>query len=239
MITEQKSTIDHPVTSLDEWITASATLLAKEKELTRFRDEVSRMRRALPWTRVEKEYVFQGPDGQHSLSDLFDGKSQLIVYHFMYGPDSDDGCPGCSFVSDHVDAARQHFEHHDVAYVAISRAPLEVFAPFKKRMGWTFRWLSSAGNDFNYDHDVSYRKSELEAGPVRHNFAMQSLRGEEQPGLTVFIKAEDGTIYRTYSTYERGLDMLVGAYNFLDLTPKGRNESGPMDWVTFHDKYTS
>jgi len=237
MSTNQTLTIDHPVVTLDEWIAAGAKLLAREKELTRFRDEVSKLRRELPWTRVDKDYVFEGPDGRQSLSDLFEGKSQLIVYHYMYEAHWDEGCPGCSFVSDHVDAARQHFENHDVAYVAISRAPLEVFLPFKKRMGWTFRWLSSAGNEFNYDCGVSYRKPDLEAGPVLHNFTMQKLSGVEQPGLSVFTKGPDGQIYRTYSTYERGLDMLVGAYNFLDLTPKGRNESSPMDWMNFHDRY--
>lgn len=230
-------TIDHPVTSFDEWIKAGAQLLAKEKELTRFRDEVSRLRRELPWVRVDKNYVFEGPEGKQSLSDLFDGKSQLIIYHYMFEPGAKEGCPGCSFVCDHVDAARQHFEHHDVAFAAISRAPLGEFRPFKKRMGWNFRWLSSAGSEFNYDFGVSYRRAELDAGPVLHNFTMQKLNGEEQPGLTVFTKGDDGAIYRTYSTYERGLDMLVGAYNFLDLTPKGRNESGPMDWISFHDSY--
>jgi predicted dithiol-disulfide oxidoreductase (DUF899 family) len=181
--------------------------------------------------------VFEGQDGPVSLSDLFGGRSQLIVYHFMYGPGWDEGCPGCSFVCDHVDAARQHFEHHDVAYVAVSRAPLAEFQAFKKRMGWTFPWVSSNKNSFNYDFGVSYRREDLDKGPVLHNFVLQKLSGEEQPGLSVFMKDAEGNIYRTYSTYERGLDLLIGAYNYLDLTPMGRNESSAMEWMSFHDRY--
>jgi predicted dithiol-disulfide oxidoreductase (DUF899 family) len=198
---------------------------------------MSAARRELPWMKVETDYVFEGPDGPVSLADLFDGRSQLIVYHFMYGPGWEEGCPGCSFVCDHVDAARRHFEHHDVAYVTVSRAPLADFQAFKERMGWTFRWVSSSQNSFNYDFGVSYHREDLDHGPVLHNFVMQKLSGEEQPGLTVFTRDEEGNIYRTYSTYERGLDLLIGAYNYLDLTPKGRNESSPMDWMSFHDQY--
>ena len=227
----------HNVVSPDEWITAGAALLKKEKEFTKARDAISAARRDLPWVKVETDYVFEGLDGPVSLAELFNGRSQLIVYHFMYAPGWDEGCSGCSFVCDHVDGARQHFEHHDVAYVAVSRAPLAEFQAFKKRMGWTFRWVSSSKNNFNYDFGVSYRKSDLEKGPVLHNFIEQKLSGEEQPGLTVFTKDEEGNIYRTYSTYERGLDMLIGAYNYLDLTPKGRNESGPMSWMCLHDQY--
>ncbi|AIE84463.1 DUF899 domain-containing protein [Fimbriimonas ginsengisoli] len=227
----------HQVVSLSEWIAAGKDLLQKEKEFTRARDALSAARRDLPWVKVESDYVFEGPDGPVSLSELFDGRSQLIVYHYMYAPGWDEGCIGCSFVCDHVDSARQHFEHHDVAYVAVSRAPLAEFQEFKKRMGWSFRWVSSAKNSFNYDYGVSYRKEELEKGPVLHNFTMQKLSGEEQPGLSVFTKDADGNIYRTYSSYERGLDLLIGAYNYLDLTPKGRNETGPMSWLNFHDRY--
>lgn len=228
---------DHPVVSQKEWIEAGAKLLAKEKELTKLRDEVSRLRRELPWVRVAKDYVFDGPEGQVRLSEIFAGKSQLIVYHFMYAPGWDEGCPGCSFVSDHFDGARMHFEHNDVSFAVVSRAPLAEFMPFKNRMGWTFRWLSSSGTDFNYDFGVSFRPEDLQKGPVLYNFTLQKLTGEEQPGLSVFFKNAKGEIFHTYSTYERGLDLLIGAYNFLDLVPKGRNESGPMDWMTYHDRY--
>jgi len=227
----------HNVVSQDEWISAGNALLKKEKEFTKARDAMSAARRELPWLKVETNYVFEGPDGPVSLSDLFNGSSQLIVYHFMYEPGWDEGCPGCSFVCDHVDGARQHFEHHDVAFVAVSRAPLAEFQAFSKRMGWTFRWVSSNQNNFNYDFGVSYHREDLDKGPVLHNFIMQKLKSEDQPGLTVFTKDAEGNIYRTYSTYERGLDLLVGAYNFLDLTPLGRNESGPMSWMNFHDQY--
>ena len=232
-----RTTANHRVVTHSEWIEASRKLLAKEKELTRMRDQVSEARRDLPWVKVEKEYLFDTPDGERSLADLFDGRSQLIVYHFMFGPGWEEGCPGCSFVSDHVDAARQHFEHHDVTYLAISRAPLDEFAPYKKRMGWTFPWYSSAGTDFNYDFGVSYRPADLEAGPVFHNFTLQKLSGQEQPGLSVFIKDDQGAVYHTYSSFERGLDLLIGAYNFLDLTPLGRNEEDAMDWMQRHDEY--
>ena len=227
----------HPTVPLDEWLDASSDLLKKEKEFTRARDAMSATRRELPWTKVEKDYVFESPEGPVSLADLFDGRSQLIVYHFMFAPGDEEGCSGCSFVCDHVDTARQHFEHNDLAFVAVSRAPLADFEPFKKRMGWTFHWVSSNKTSFNYDFGVSFRREDLDAGPVLYNFTTQKLRSEEQPGLTVFTKDSEGNVYRTYSTYERGLDLLLGAYNYLDLTPKGRNESGPMSWMTYHDKY--
>ena len=228
----------HQVVSQDQWMSDATALLKKEKEFTRARDAMSALRRDLPWVKVDTEYVFESPEGPVSLSELFKGRSQLIVYHFMFAPGWDEGCSGCSFVSDHVDGARQHFEHHDVAFAAVSRAPLADFEAFKKRMGWTFTWVSSNGNNFNYDYGVSFRRDDLDKGPVMYNFTVQKLNSEEQPGLTVFTKDEDGTIYRTYSTYERGLDMLVGAYNYLDLTPKGRNETGPMSWMCLHDEYS-
>jgi predicted dithiol-disulfide oxidoreductase (DUF899 family) len=227
----------HPTISGPEWIIAGAELLSKEKAFTKARDEISRLRRELPWTKVETDYTFETEDGPKILSDLFNGKSQLIAYHFMYEPGDKEGCPGCSFVCDHVDGARQHFENHDVAFVAVSRAPLAVFEGYKKRMGWTFEWVSSAGTTFNYDFGVSFHRADLDSGPVLYNFKIQPIRGEEQPGMTVFIKDADGTIYRTYSTYERGLDLFVGAYNFLDITPNGRNENSPMEWVSRHDQY--
>lgn len=232
-----ETTPAHPIVSPEEWLAAGAEFLKREKAFTQERDALSAARRELPWTKVEKTYVFDTPDGPRSLSELFDGRSQLVVYHFMFAPGDEEGCPGCSFVCDHVDAARRHFEHHDVAFVAVSRAPLADFQPFKRRMGWTFRWASSNGGSFNYDYGVSFRREDLDRGPVVYNFVEQRLRSEEQPGLTVFAKDAEGNVYRTYSTYERGLDLLLGAYNFMDLTPQGRNESGPMSWVKFHDRY--
>jgi predicted dithiol-disulfide oxidoreductase (DUF899 family) len=228
---------NHPVISNDKWIEAGAKLLVKEKELSHMRDQVAKLRRELPWVPVEQDYVFEGPDGKVKLSELFKGKNQLIIYHCMWGFDDDDGCPGCSLIMDHVDSARQHFEHHDIAFAAISHAPVSKFIAFKKKMGWTFPWLSSAENTFNYDFGVSYKREDLSKGPVLHNFTMQKLNGEEQPGLSAFFKNDRGEIFRTYSTYERGLDLLIGAYNYIDLTAEGRNESGPMDWVNFHDRY--
>jgi predicted dithiol-disulfide oxidoreductase (DUF899 family) len=237
MTTTATNVIDHEVVSQKEWLAASAELLAREKELTKHRDEVSKLRRDLPWVRVEKDYVFEGPNGKETLSDLFGGNSQLITYHFMYAPGDEEGCPGCTFVSDHTDAANLHLPHHDVTLLAVSRAPLGEFLPYKKRMGWNFKWVSSAGSDFNYDFQASFKRDDLDSGPVLYNFAMQKLKGEEQPGLSVFYKDPEGNIYHTYSSYERGLDLLIGTYNYLDLTPKGRNESSPMDWLERHDKY--
>jgi predicted dithiol-disulfide oxidoreductase (DUF899 family) len=229
---------NHKVVAPQEWIEASQALLAQEKALTKQRDAVSRLRRELPWVRVTQDYLFDSSDGKETLDELFDGRSQLITYHFMYGPGWDEGCSGCSFVSDHIDAVNQHLRHHDVTLVAVSRAPLAEFQAFKKRMGWQFKWVSSNGCDFNYDFGVSYHKDELDRGKVLHNFAMQKLGSEEQPGLSVFYKNADGEIFHTYSSYERGLDMLLGTYNYLDLTPKGRNESGPMEsWMRLHDAY--
>lgn len=227
----------HRVVSKVEWFEERRAFLELEKEFTRRRDEISRLRRELPWVKVDKNYVFDGPDGKETLSDLFGDNSQLIVYHFMFGPGWDDGCTGCSFVSDHIDGANQHLAHHDVSLVAVSRAPRSEFEPYKERMGWKIKWVSSNRTDFNFDYGVSYTRDELEKGPVFHNFVIQKLSGDEQPGLSVFYKDEAGDIYHTYSTYERGLDMLVGAYNYLDLTPKGRNETSPMDWMCRHDEY--
>lgn len=237
MNTKTENLSGHQVVTQDEWIRASSEFLAKEKEFTKLRDDISRQRRELPWVRVEKDYSFEDSDGRVTLSELFGDKSQLIVYHFMFGPGWTDGCTGCSFVSDHFDGMLQHLKAKDVAFVAVSRAPLNEFQAFKKRMGWNFPWLSSAGSDFNYDFGVSFRQEDLDQGPVMYNFKVQPIRNDEQPGLTVFYKDQDGAIYRTYSTYERGLDLLIGTYNFLDLLPKGREEEGPMDWVLHHDKY--
>jgi predicted dithiol-disulfide oxidoreductase (DUF899 family) len=233
----------HKVVSRDEWLIARKAHLAHEKEFTKSRDRMSAERRALPWVKIDKNYVFDGPDGKQSLSDLFDGRSQLIVYHFMLTPGSDHVCPGCSFLSDHVDAARMHFEHNDVSFAAISRAPYSQIEPVRKRMGWRFRWLSSFGTDFNYDFHVTLDEA---VAPAEYNYMSRAehlQKGEpwftqgEQPGLSVFYKDAAGNVFHTYSTYARGGDILIGAYNYLDLTPKGRNETTIMDWVRRHDEY--
>lgn len=229
---------EHAVVSEAEWVKARQELLAREKAFTRAKDELAAARRELPWVRVEKEYLFDGPDGKVSLRDLFEHRSQLIVYHFMMGPDWEEGCSGCSFLMDHLDGALHHLPHHDVSVVVVSRAPLGNIEKFKKRMGWGFRWVSSLESDFNYDYHVSFRSEELERGPVFYNYKEQKLKGEEQPGLSVFYKDERGEIFHTYSTYERGMDILLGAYNYLEFTPKGRNEvNGMGDWMRLHDTY--
>jgi len=232
------------VVSRDEWLAARKALLSQEKEFTKARDEVSRRRRDLPWVKVDKNYVFDTPKGKRSLADLFEGRSQLIVYHFMFGPDWNEGCKSCSFVSDHLDAARVHIVNHDVMFVAVSRAPLDKLDAFKKRMGWGFDWVSSYGTDFNHDYHVTFTGDEVAKGNAYYNYAalgyragQQVLPTQEAHGLSVFAKDGAGNVYHTYSTYARGCDILLGAYNLLDLTPKGRNERGPMDWIRYHDKY--
>jgi predicted dithiol-disulfide oxidoreductase (DUF899 family) len=229
------------VVSREEWLSARTELLAREKQLTRQRDEVDRQRRELPWVRVEKNYVFASPNGQQTLSDLFEGRSQLIVSHFMFGPGWKEGCVGCSFRSDHVDGTLSHLEHHDVSFVTISRAPFQEIESFKKRMGWRFRWLSSFSSDFNYDYHVSFDKDEIVTGKVYYNYGSRELVSEELSGLSVFFKDETGQIFHTYSTYGRGDEVVDTTYMYLDLTPKGRDETGPNhnlgDWVRHHDKY--
>jgi predicted dithiol-disulfide oxidoreductase (DUF899 family) len=230
----------HKIVSKDEWLTARKQYLTKEKEFTRQRDQLSAERRNLPWVKVEKNYVFDGPKGKESLADLFDGRSQLIVYHFMFGPGWEQGCPSCSFLSDHIDGATVHLAHRDVTLLAVSRAPLSQIEAFKKRMGWRFKWVSSYGNDFNFDYHVSFTKDEMAKGKVYYNYGMQEFPSEEGPGISVFYKDGSGDIFHTYSSYARGLDMLVGTYNYLDLAPKGRDEEGlpwTMAWLRHHDKY--
>jgi predicted dithiol-disulfide oxidoreductase (DUF899 family) len=234
--------IEHPqVVSRGEWFAARKELLVKEKQLTRQRDEIDRQRRELPWVKVEKEYRFEGPDGQRSLADLFEGRSQLIVSHFMFGPGWKEGCVGCSFRSDHVDGALVHLEHHDVSFVTVSRAPLAEIEAFKKRMGWRFLWLSSFGNEFNYDYQVSFKKEEIATGSVTYNYEVRDFVSEEASGLSVFYKSPAGEIFHTYSTYGRGDEVVDTTYMYLDLTPKGRDENGPYhnlgDWVRHHDRY--
>ena len=229
------------VVSREEWREARKALLVKEKEFTRRRDELTRLRRELPWVKVEKNYVFDAPEGKKSLAELFGDKGQLLVYHFMFGPDSEEGCRSCSFLSDHIDGANWHLPQRDVRLLAVSRAPLAKIETFKKRMGWRFDWVSSSGSDFNFDYGVSFSKEEVAKDQVSYNYAVSPAFGsEELPGLSAFSKDAAGTIFHTYSTYARGLDMLVGAYNFLDLAPKGRDEDGlsfTMDWLRHHDRY--
>ncbi len=227
------------VVSNEEWIEARRDLLTKEKVFTRLRDEVSRNRRELPWTKVEKEYTFQSARGPETLSDLFDGRSQLIVYHFMLGPGWAEGCKSCSFLADHFDATLVHLAHRDVSFVVVSRAPLSEIEAFQKRMGWSFHWVSSYESDFNFDFGVSFTKDELAKGEVSYNYGLTRFGSEEAPGASVFYK-EKGDVFHTYSTFGRGLDIFLGTYNFLDITPKGRDEDGlafSMSWVRHHDKY--
>ena len=231
------------IVTRDEWLAARKAHLAKEKELTRQRDRVNAERRELPWVKVEKPYVFDGPKGKETLADLFDGRSQLIIKHFMLGPGWQEGCVGCSFEVDHIDGALVHLEHHDVSYVVVSRAPLPEIEAFKKRMGWRFKWVSSYGSDFNYDFHVSFRPDDIEKGEVYYNYEMRKNGMEELSGRNVFYKDASGDVFHTYSSYGRGGDLMLGTYNILDLMPKGRNEAGPnhnlTDWVRHHDRYDS
>ena len=223
-----------------EWLAARKELLKKEKEFTRLRDELSTQRRELPWEKVEKTYVFDGPKGKETLADLFGGRSQLIVYHFMLGPGWAEGCPSCSFISDHIDGSVPHLVARDVRLAVVSRAPLPEIEAFKKRMGWRFHWVSSNATDFNYDYHVSMSKEELGKDEIYYNYGMQKFPSEERPGTSVFYKDAAESIFHTYSSYGRGLDILIGAYNWLDLAPKGRDEEGlkhTMAWVRHHDQY--
>jgi predicted dithiol-disulfide oxidoreductase (DUF899 family) len=231
---------NHKVLSHADWVEARKALLEKEKAFTRARDAISAARRGLPWEKVETDYVFDGPDGKVSLSDLFNGRGQLIVYHFMYGPGWAEGCKSCSFLADHFNPAIVHLKHRDVSMVAVSKAPLAEFAPFKGRMGWTFPWVSSFDNDFNRDFDVSFTEDELGGGAVYYNYAEQGFPSTEAPGLSVFAKDAAGDMFHTYSSYGRGLDMFITAYHFLDVVPKGRDEADlpySMEWVRLHDAY--
>jgi len=230
----------HAVVSQEQWIEARRALLAEEKALTRERDRLAKKRQQLPWVKVDKNYVFQSADGAVALGDLFDGRSQLIVYHFMFGPDWQEGCPGCSLLCDHVDGARQHFEHNDASFVAVSRGPIEKLDAYRLRMGWNFRWVSSADSDFNFDYYVSFRKGRREAS-VFYNFTeCPDPKIDDLPGVSVFYKDDDGSIYHTYSTYARGGEVFLGVYDWLDIVPKGRNEriNGTLnDWMKRHDRY--
>lgn len=230
------------IVSREEWIEARKQLLEKEKALTRQRDQVNAELRQLPWVKVDKEYTFDSTEGKKTLSDLFGGKSQLIVQHFMFGPDWDEGCVGCSFAVDHVEAAYQHVKHHDLTYVLVSRGPLDKLQAYKKRLGWTLEWVSSLHSDFNFDFDVSFTPEEIREGRAIYNFRAvdPEMAGDdiaELPGISVFYRDESGDIYHTYSSYARGGEEILGAYMLLDATPKGRNEGSAMEWVRRHDEY--
>jgi predicted dithiol-disulfide oxidoreductase (DUF899 family) len=226
------------VVSREEWLEARKALLAKEKAMTHELDALRAERRRLPWVKVEKPYVFQGPQGTCTLADLFRGRSQLAVYHFMLTPGSDQVCKGCSFIADHIDAARQHFEHADLAFVAISRAPLQRIEQVRRRMAWTFPWVSSHGTEFNFDFGVSFKKEDIAAGRASYNYGTQPIKSsEDMHGTSIFARNASG-IFHTYSTYGRGDEVLMGAFAWLDLTPRGRNEAdGVMSWVRLHDEY--
>ena len=227
------------VVSAEDWVASRKKLLAKEKEFNRLRDELSRERQSLPWVRVEKKYIFDTAAGKKSLSDLFKDKSQLLIYHFMFGPDWEEGCPSCSFVADNFMGIPIHMSNRDVSFVVVSRAPLEKINQFKKRMGWDFDWVSSYETDFNYDYQVSFKKEDLEKKEVYYNYQTTTFPADEGPGASVFVKYED-EVFHTYSTYARGLDMFLTAYHYLDLVPKGRDEKDlpwTMAWLRHHDKY--
>jgi predicted dithiol-disulfide oxidoreductase (DUF899 family) len=232
------------VVSQAEWLENRKKLLEQEKELTRLGDRVSAQRRDLPWVKVDKNYVFDGPQGKQTLADLFGGRSQLIVYHFMFGPEWKEGCPSCSFLVDHVGGALVHLADRDVAFTVVSRATLAQIEAFKKRMGWTFKWVSSNANDFNSDFHVSFSKEEMAKGVVYYNYKPQKYPSEwptdEAPGFSVFYRDSDNHIFHTYSSFGRGGELAIGTYHFLDLVPKGRDEDGlpfPMAWVRHHDRY--
>jgi predicted dithiol-disulfide oxidoreductase (DUF899 family) len=229
------------VVSHEDWLAARKEHLAKEKEFSRLRDDLSRQRRELPWEKVEKPYVFEGLKGQQTFADLFDGRSQLIVYHFMLGPGWSEGCKSCSLIADHFDGITVHLANRDVTLAAVSRAPLAEIEAFRKRMGWRFPWLSSFGSDFNYDYHVSFTKEEMAGGMVDYNYKTGPFPSDEAPGASVFLRDGAGDIFHTYSSYARGLDMLMGVYHFLDIVPKGRDEEGlhnGMAWVRHHDRYS-
>ena len=236
----QVSTENHRIVSRDEWVAERKTLLAHEKELTRLRDRIARERRALPWVRIDKNYVFDAPEGRRTLAELFAGRRQLLVQHFMFAPGWEQGCPSCSFMADHSDGMNVHLTHRDVTPVAVSRAPLADIERFRQRMGWQFKWVSSHGSDFNYDFGVSFTPEEVAKGQLNYNYGTWPFAYEEWPGISVFFKDDLNEVFHTYSTYGRGVEVMMGTYNMLDLTPKGRDEKDveyKMDWVRHHDRY--
>lgn len=229
------------VVSAEQWVAARKKLLNKEKEFTRLRDELTRLRQDLPWEKVEKNYTFDGPDGPSSLADLFDGRSQLLVYHFMFDPDWEEGCKSCSLLADHYYPAVIHLKQRDVTMVTISRTPLEKLQAFQKRMGWAFTWVSSLNSDFNWDYNVSFTQEQLDGGEACYNYEKgKAFPVREAPGLSAFYKDETGAIFHTYSCFARGLETFIGAYWLLDVVPKGRDEADlnyGMEWVRHHDRY--
>jgi len=230
----------HKIVSHDAWIAARKAYLIEEKAFSKARDALAKKRRELPWEAVDKNYVFDTPSGKQSLADLFGGKSQLIVYHFMLGPGWEAGCPSCSLIADHFDGAAIHLAQRDISFAVVSRAPLPEIEKFKARMGWKFKWVSSFGSDFNFDYHVSASPDEKVRGEVEYNYELTTFPSDERPGASVFFKDSAGQVFHTYSTYGRGLDILIGAYNLIDLAPKGRDEDGlkfSMAWVRHHDRY--
>ena len=237
---ETTGSIDHPVVSRERWIAQRKALLAREKELTRLKDEIARERRALPWVRLEKRYVFDAPEGRRTLAELFEGRSQLVVQHFMFAPGWEAGCRSCSFMADHIDGARPHLAQRDVTLVVVSRAPLADLERYRRRMGWQFTWVSSHGSDFNHDFGVSFTPEERARGEVDYNYGLRPFPQEEAPGLSAFYRDEAGDVFHTYSTYGRGVELMMGAYSVLDIAPKGRDELAlpyTMAWVRHHDRY--
>jgi predicted dithiol-disulfide oxidoreductase (DUF899 family) len=239
MNTTEASTANHPIVSKEQWVAERRKLLAREKELTQLRDQIARERRALPWERVPRNYVFDTPEGRRSLADLFEGRSQLLVQHFMLGPGWEQGCPSCSYMADHIGGMKVHLEHRDVTLLVVSRAPLAEIERFRQRMGWDFKWVSAHGNDFNYDFGVSFTPQEVAKGKLHYNYGDWPLASDEWPGISVFYRDDAGEVFHTYSTYGRGVEVMMGTYNMLDLVPKGRDEEPGqgMGWVRHHDRY--
>jgi predicted dithiol-disulfide oxidoreductase (DUF899 family) len=234
------STSDHRVVSRERWLAERQALLAREKELTRLGDQLARERRALPWVRIDKPYVFDTPQGPRALAELFDGRRQLLVQHFMFAPGWEQGCKSCSFMADHHEGARLHLAQRDVTLLVVSRAPLADIERFRRRMGWQFAWVSSHGSDFNHDFGVHFTADELARGEVAYNYTRQPFPLEEAPGISVFWRDDDGTVFHTYSRFGRGVEVMMGTYHLLDLTPKGRDEETlayGMEWVRHHDRY--
>lgn len=236
------NTSNHPVVSREHWLAQRLALLAREKELTRLGDQIARERRALPWVRVEKRYVFDTPDGPRALDELFEGRRQLLVQHFMYAPGWEQGCPSCSYMADHHDGAAPHLAQRDVTLLVVSRAPLAELLRFRRRMGWQFHWVSSHGSDFNHDFGVSFTPEQVARGEVPYNYTTHPFPQAEAPGISVFWRDDDGSVFHTYSRYGRGVEVMMGSYPLLDLVPRGRDEEGlahPMAWVRHHDRYSA
>lgn len=231
---------NHPVVSKEQWLAERKALLEREKELMRLHDQIAAERRSLPWERVDKKYMFTAHEGPRTLGDLFDGKRQLMVQHFMFGPDWEQGCPSCSFMADHTDGMNIHLAHRDITFVAVSRAPIAAIDRFKERMGWKFKWVSSNGSDFNFDYAVSFTQADMAKGELYYNYGMRQHPAEEAPGVSVFYKDDNGDIFHTYSTFGRGVEVMMGTYQMLDIAPKGRDERDvpyKMEWLRHHDRY--